>query len=365
MLKKILPICGIVIAIHAAWAADKLPKPDRIPEPPTQEQLLLIREGVALHDQQNYEAAIAKYKQVLAENPWEVRALHELAFTYFASKNYQAALETGLLGAQCRSEGLVGFYLVIGNALDDLGRGDEAIQTYQSAIKLNPRVALLHYNLAVSLRRAGKQKEAKTAVEKALTFDPNHASSHALLGEIYQEMGYRIPTVFAYTRFLVLEPESPRASKVVPKLLSVLTQGVGKGNKPNEVTIFMSPISKDHNDEGDFTSVEMMISVVLAADLMIKPEDAKKIPQSPFQKLASLYNTLGESVTNSKSKGGFAAAYYAPYFAALSKAGHTEALVARAWSATTVDGAADWTNSNEAKSEAFLQWSKEYVWPEK
>ena len=79
MLKCLLPVIILGFAIHPAFAAAKLPKPDRIPAEPTAEQIAVIREGVALHDLGNYDGAIAKYKQVLAQNPWEIHALHELA----------------------------------------------------------------------------------------------------------------------------------------------------------------------------------------------------------------------------------------------------------------------------------------------
>src|SRR5260370_42539006 len=119
---------------------------------------------MALHDQHNYEGAIAKYKQVLSENPWEVTALYELAFSYFENKNYKDALATTQLGAQCKSERLSLFYTLMASSLDELGRVQESIEIYKAALKQNPRIELLHYNLAVSLRRLGKNAEARSAI---------------------------------------------------------------------------------------------------------------------------------------------------------------------------------------------------------
>src|SRR5882724_6632618 len=133
----------LAIAMLSVGAAEKLPKPERVTMPPTPEQRALIREGVTLHDQSNFEAAIGKYKLVLAENPWEVTALHELSFTLFASKKFEDALATARLGAQCKSNLLPRFYMMIGNALDELGKGADAIEIYESAIQENPGVALL------------------------------------------------------------------------------------------------------------------------------------------------------------------------------------------------------------------------------
>lgn len=166
------------LAPQLLLAADRLAKPDRVSAPPNSGTSHLDPGRVSLHDSGNHEGAIAKYKQVLAENPWAVNALHELAFTQFVSKDYQGSLATARIGAQCRPQLRPGFYISMANALDELGKRIEAIDVYRAAIKQNPGVALLHYNLAVSLRAAGKQAEAKSAVEQSLRCNPNHASSH-------------------------------------------------------------------------------------------------------------------------------------------------------------------------------------------
>jgi len=69
-----------------------------------------------------------------------VSALHELAFTYFESKNYNDALATARLGVQCKSEVLPRFYIIIGNSLDEPGKAKEAIEIYKAAVKQNPQV---------------------------------------------------------------------------------------------------------------------------------------------------------------------------------------------------------------------------------
>jgi tetratricopeptide (TPR) repeat protein len=299
---------------------------------------------------------------VLDENPWEVGALHELSFTYFVKKDYEAALRAARSGAQCKSPALAGFYMMIGSALDELGKGKEAIDTYKDAIKLNPDLGLLHYNLAVSLKRAGKHAEAKTSVQQALRRAPDHANSHALLGSLYQEMGYRVPAILAYSRLLVIEQESPRTVQVLTALNGLLGQGVQKKNDGN-IQILIADASKSRQDEGDFMGVETMMSILLAADMIALPGDKDKPKESPFEKLTSIYQGMGESLENSKPKGGFAAGYYAPYFAALVKAGHAAAFAAHAWRSAAVPGSQEWTQQNQSKADAFSAWSKAYRWP--
>ncbi len=355
----------MIFAFAAACnAAERLPKPDRIAADATPEQIALVKEGVALHDEGKYDAAIAKYKQVLDQNPWEVGALFELTFTYFASRQYEQSLETARLGAQCRSTSLPGFYVAMANALDELGKGKEAIEIYRAAIKQAPESRLLYYNFGIALDRAGKRAEAKTAVETGLRYEPNHASSHLKLAEMYADMGYRIPAILADSRFLVLEPDSKRSSHVLEKLPRLLTGAVTTGKDENHISINVSD-NKALKDEGDFMGAEMMLSIVVAADFMGKSEDKVKKLKSPFENLVSLYSILGESLGNSKPKGGFAATYYAPYLVSLVKAGHTEAFVAYAWQAAKIEGAEEWAKANDAKIKAFLAWTGAFAWPAK
>lgn len=185
---------------------ERPPKADRVCAEPSASQAAEIRAGIALHDGKKYKEAIGKYQQVLAEEPWVALALHELAYTFFESGRHAEALETAQRGARCRGALQPRFHILMGNALDVMGKKKEAVAVYGAAMKANPQLALLPYNLAISLQRAGRLVEAKRAAERSLTLNPEHPCSHALLADLYTEMGYRIPAILAYTKFLQLRP---------------------------------------------------------------------------------------------------------------------------------------------------------------
>jgi hypothetical protein len=217
-------------------------------------------------------------------------------------------------------------------------------------------LGLLHYNLAVSLNHAGKKAEAKAESEKAVQYQPEHAS-HALLAQLYQALGYRVPAIFAYSQFLLLEPDSRRAGQVLPILQNLITGGVRRED-PTHITVRLS--ASTPKDEGDFGPTEAMMSLLIAADVM---GDKPPKPSSAFDRLVSVYSGIGESLKSANPGGGFSAEYYAPYFAALVEAGHTEAFVAAAWSGGNVDGTAAWISANRPKLEAFENWMKSYRRP--
>ena len=318
---------------------------------------------MALHDAGDFDGAIAKYKQVLAMNPEDTWALHEMSYTYFTKKDYVNALALARQGAEFQSRSLGEFYAMIGNCLDEMGKRKDALDVYKAAIKRVPDEFLLYFNYGVALSREGNKQDAKKALENAVACNPNHASSHKLLGDLYAEMQFRIPAIMAYSRFLALEPSTPRAQQVLPALQSLITGNVTKGEKEGDVNIMMPLNLGASKEEGDFSSAELMLSINIAANVMgAGKDDAKKEPASPFAILTGAYSSLAESLSIGKLGKGFAATYYAPYFAALGQAELTESFVCHAWRAGNVNGAAEWENENGAKRTAFETWTKEYQW---
>jgi tetratricopeptide (TPR) repeat protein len=125
-------IFAVFLSIYPGLSAE-LRAPYRTAATPTPKQVALVSEGLVLNGQRNFEAAIAKYRQVLAQNPWEVNALAELALTYSTAKDYRSALGTARLGAQCDSPRLADFYTIIADSLEHLGRAKEATEAHKAA----------------------------------------------------------------------------------------------------------------------------------------------------------------------------------------------------------------------------------------
>ena len=363
LMMKIIAL-ALAIAGQLVMAADRLPKADRIPDPPMQDQISSIRQGVALHEQGDYEGAIATYKRVLDENPWEIHALYEMSLSYSANKQHEDALATALRGAECKSDHLAQFHIMIGNSLFNLGKTNEAVEVYRAAIKLNPRDALLHYNLATILARIGKPSDAKTETEESIRCDSSQASSHLFLAVLYRDMGYRMPAVMAYSRFLLLEPGSQRAMQALASLERLIAWGARVTKEPgnqNEIDIAVNGPNQKLVDEGNFATIEIAMSMLVAMDNKKGATEAA----SEFERLVHVYKMIGGAFTSSKPKGGFAATYYAPYFVALAKGDRVEAFVAEAWKPGRLVGASDWVAANPSKIAAFRAWSEQYAWPAK
>jgi len=70
---------------------------------------------------------------------------------------------------------------------------------------------------------------------------------------------------------------------------------------------------------------------------------------------------MTDSKTDKKAKG-FAWNYYRPYFSELSKQKHVEAFAYYIQQGSNALEIASWLSQNTEKVDAFLNWSKNYVW---
>jgi len=362
MIKRISWVGLLMLAFIAVRADAFSDGPKLTPVPSTEGQKAMIKEGIASHDKGEYDAAIRKYEEVLGENPSNVEAMYELSYTLGAKKDYQKSLETARKGTQYKSDLLGQFYLVIGNDLDDMGEHDKAISAYREGIALSPGDFLLHYNLGLAYDRQQKWDEARKVLKTSVMLNPNHASSQLLLAVEFSRSKFRVPSLLAAARFLVLEPTSSRADRALEILQQALSAGVGAGGKPGNITIFIDPSSR--KEEGDFTSVELVLQISRAAGSMDKKDKSDKKSEGEVQvhqwKLFLDVLTEGQG---RKKQTELIFNYYVPYFLEMNKRGFVEPFVYYILQKTNTPGVTEWLAANQPKVNDFLEWSRQYGWP--
>jgi tetratricopeptide (TPR) repeat protein len=352
-------LLAIITFCLSAYALGQVDPPKLVPTPATGQQALLIQEGVAQHDRGNYDAAIKRYEEVLVENPNNVEALYELSFSYAMKKDYRKSLEVAHRGAKYKSDMLAGFYMQIGNNLDQLGEPKKAVEVYKSGIKLLPNMAMLHFNLAVTYSNMGKPDDARKTVKQALSIDPNHPGSHAFLSGLWHQEGYKTPALLAACRFLVLEPRSARAAGPLRIVKEVMAGGVTTGPN-NQITIFVDTSSK--KDEGDFGAIDMVLGLGRAVSMSEKNKG-----KTQMQLLAGQFETFFAIMSEQSDRADrnkFTWKFYAPYFMEMKQKNFVEPFV---YYITQGDGNEEtlkWLAGNKARVGDFLAWSKMYKWPE-
>ena len=96
------------------------------------------------------------------------------------------------------------YYLA--NILQDLGRDEEAVKSYQKAMKINPDFPGAYYNIGTILKEKGDSDEALIYFQKALELDPACADVYNSIGVIYQSKGRIDDALACYQKALDTDP---------------------------------------------------------------------------------------------------------------------------------------------------------------
>jgi tetratricopeptide (TPR) repeat protein len=94
-----------------------------------------------------------------------------------------------------------------GLALDGLNRLEEAAAAYEAALALTPDSPLTLHNLAVVLRRLGRPADALTRIEQAVALDPQSPDLRLNLADTRQATGDLQGAVETYRQAIALRPE--------------------------------------------------------------------------------------------------------------------------------------------------------------
>jgi predicted O-linked N-acetylglucosamine transferase (SPINDLY family) len=145
--------------------------------------------GVAHHQAGRLAEAEQMYRQVLAQQPDHMGALHLLGVLAEQIGRLPEAVD--LIG---RAIQLVPdsaeLHYNLANALKNMGRFDEAIASYRQAIRLKPDLAEAYNNLGNVLRETERLDEAVATFHEAIRLKPDLAEAHNNLGSALKIIGH-------------------------------------------------------------------------------------------------------------------------------------------------------------------------------
>jgi tetratricopeptide (TPR) repeat protein len=365
MRKSVLAISVVVAATALAAPAvhgQEYKPPARAASPSTPAEDAILREGAQLHDGGKYDEAIQKYQEVLEKSPGNMTALYELAFSYSAKNDLARSLEAARRGTEYKSEQLPLFYDLIGSSLDSMGEPQKAIAAYRKGIELVPDAANLYYNMAVTYYESLKQpEEARRALERAADIDPASADTELLLGQLFNQGGYRTPAFFALSRFLVLQPAGPGSLQGYGVWRAVLRAGMDPlrtGNTP-DASMRMPAAPPARTDEGNFADLDRLV-----ASSHVAVQEAMDQGTSEIDALVAQVDTLLTAIEKRQpgaERSSFTWTHYAPYFIALKKNNFVAPFVYWVSQRAPVPGVREWLDSHQDDVRQFVRWTQQYA----
>ena len=157
------------------------------------------------------------WTHTLACNPRNVTAhvdlgtaLKKLGRNDEAMAQYRTALAIGRDDPAARRDAGVALAFARGNlgvALMKRGRTDEAIEQYRQALKYKPDFATAHYNLGIALAKGGRTDEAIGHYRRAVELKPDFVEAHRNLAAALAGRGQIGEAIDHYRQALELRPD--------------------------------------------------------------------------------------------------------------------------------------------------------------
>jgi uncharacterized protein len=176
-----------------------------------------LRQGVALHDKNDYRSAIETYLRVAPSDSAYANVQGELALSYWANEQYAeaaAAAQRALdLGMRSPSP-----YATLANSQEELKQVDKALATFQAGLKQYPYSGSLWFNQAVTLAtQADKTAASAASFQRGLELRPMHPASHLQLAQLELNQGHQAHALMGLLTSLMLAPDGSRSKSTLIK----------------------------------------------------------------------------------------------------------------------------------------------------
>lgn len=186
---------------------------------PTPEQQERLTTAAAAKESGDYDAALAMFQEVLAENPTITTAHLGVADIYVVKKDYEKAEPHYGLAAKLEPRNFDAQY-GHGLALQMLNRFVDAVRAYQRALTIDPDSVKANLNLAITYLQMNEAQSAVVFAEKAVAIEPGNGSARVNLGAAYEKVGKNKQAIEQYTAAMELVENTP---PLMMNLINVLT----------------------------------------------------------------------------------------------------------------------------------------------
>lgn len=148
------------------------------------------------------------WQDVVSKAPKKTRPHGNLGDAYEERGRYEAAIQEYLLVLKLEPNNIKA-YNNLGIAYKNLGHLDEAIESYQRVLKLDPGFAMAHSNLGTVYAEQGRYEAAIREYKLALELNKDLGDAHHNLANAYAIQGQFDGAIQEYRMALKLEPHDP------------------------------------------------------------------------------------------------------------------------------------------------------------
>lgn len=145
------------------------------------------------------------YNEIINADPGHAMAYHNLGLILMSTAGPGPAVPLLWYATQVQPD-LADARNSLANALQRVGRKEEAEAAFRKAIELDPLSAMFHFNLANLLASMNRHAEAEQIFRKAIDLEPNYVEAYNNLSNILRNLDRRDEALQVLSRALEITP---------------------------------------------------------------------------------------------------------------------------------------------------------------
>ncbi len=180
-----LPLIGIFVV--SVWGLAEVAEKARLPRWASTGAAVtsfVLLAGLTIRQERTWRSSVMVFEHAVAVTYDNALAHTSLGLAYGELRDATRAAREGGLGRMFNGRDIVKLlpdsqeaHYRLANAYSELGRFQEAIESYRAAIRLEPSFAKAHNNLGIAYARLGRIEEAYQSFARAVRLDPTDASA--------------------------------------------------------------------------------------------------------------------------------------------------------------------------------------------
>jgi tetratricopeptide (TPR) repeat protein len=165
------------------------------------------------YDAMQFTSAVANFRRALELDPAYMKTYDNLGLCYEALGQYDDAIRTYEQAMRLnreKSQPSPWPPVNLGTLLVKLGKLDEAEAALLESLRFDPRFPTARYQLGLVREKQKRDSEAIAELRRAAELNPNYAEPHYVLGRIYKRLGQMANAETAWATFQRIKRENPR-----------------------------------------------------------------------------------------------------------------------------------------------------------
>lgn len=192
----------------------------------------ILRKGVSLHESKKYKEALVEFEKVKPIDPKFLNAQYEKALSLSAlEKKEDLKILFEDLYQKNRMPEFPTLYTLYGSFLSDEKEYEKSEMIFKEGEKYLSNSSYFMYNFAILYVRKEEPQKSIDILERIITNNPNHASSHYLLGALAFDNGKITEGTLAFMSYLIIAPTGRYAEQAILKLNAKFGQNYLEKNK--------------------------------------------------------------------------------------------------------------------------------------